>query len=168
MAAAGLDLSTYKHPDWVQTPAEGDYIHGMVTEASARRVLVKLGKVSAVLTPERWVWTGMSSGTFLKVGDLVYVKIVPGSAAGGSSDGELKAALEEDTGVQGSMMAINNANGEVLAMVGGRDYYLSQFNRATQSTRQVGSSFKPYDYVAAFEAGMKPGDMILDAPTTRL
>ena len=78
----------------------------------------------------------------------------------------LKATLQQDSGVQASMMAVNNANGEVLAMVGGRDFALSQFNRATQAQRQVGSSFKPYDYVAAFEAGMKPTDMILDAPTT--
>jgi penicillin-binding protein 1A len=63
-------------------------------------------------------------------------------------------------------MAIDNSNGEVLAMVGGRDYALSQFNRATQSTRQVGSSFKPYVYTAAIEAGAKPSDIVIDAPTS--
>jgi penicillin-binding protein 1A len=63
-------------------------------------------------------------------------------------------------------MAIDNANGEVLAMVGGRDFALSQFNRATQAERQVGSSFKPYVYTAAMEAGMKPYDTVLDTPTT--
>jgi penicillin-binding protein 1A len=51
-------------------------------------------------------------------------------------------------------------------MVGGRDFALSQFNRATQSQRQVGSSFKPYVYTAAMEAGMKPTDTVLDTPTT--
>jgi penicillin-binding protein 1A len=64
------------------------------------------------------------------------------------------------------MMAVDNGNGEVVAMVGGRDFALSQFNRATQSQRQVGSSFKPYDYTAALEAGMKPTDSVLDKPTT--
>ncbi len=63
-------------------------------------------------------------------------------------------------------MAVDNANGEVLAMVGGRDFALSQFNRATQAERQVGSSFKPYVYTAAMEAGMKPYDTVLDTPTT--
>ncbi len=74
--------------------------------------------------------------------------------------------LEQDSGAQASMMAVDNSNGEVLAMVGGRDFALSQFNRATQAQRQVGSSFKPYVYTAAMEAGMKPTDIVLDAPTT--
>ena len=64
------------------------------------------------------------------------------------------------------MMAIDNASGEVLAMVGGRDFALSQFNRATQSQREVGSSFKPYDYTAAVEAGAKPTDIIVDGPVS--
>ena len=57
------------------------------------------------------------------------------------------------------MMAVDNSNGEVIAMVGGRDFALSQFNRATQSEREVGSSFKPYVYTTAIEAGMKPWDI---------
>ncbi len=51
-------------------------------------------------------------------------------------------------------------------MVGGRDFALSQFNRATQAQRQVGSSFKPYVYSTAVEAGAKPTDLIVDGPTT--
>ena len=48
----------------------------------------------------------------------------------------------------------------------GRDFALSQFNRATQAQRQVGSSFKPYVYTTAVEAGAKPTDMIVDGPVT--
>ena len=64
------------------------------------------------------------------------------------------------------MMAVDNANGEVLAMVGGRDFALSQFNRATQAQREVGSSFKPYVYTTAVEAGAKPTDIIVDGPVS--
>ena len=64
------------------------------------------------------------------------------------------------------MMAVDNASGEVLAMVGGRDFALSQFNRATQAQRQVGSSFKPYVYTTAIEAGAKPTDIVVDGPVT--
>jgi penicillin-binding protein 1A len=63
-------------------------------------------------------------------------------------------------------MAIDNTTGDILAMVGGRDYSLSQFNRATQSERQTGSSFKPYVYTAAIEAGAKPDDIIVDGPVS--
>ena len=51
-------------------------------------------------------------------------------------------------------------------MVGGRDFNLSKFNRATQALRQVGSSFKPYVYTAAIDRGATPDDTILDAPVT--
>jgi penicillin-binding protein 1A len=63
-------------------------------------------------------------------------------------------------------MAMDNNTGDVLAMVGGRDYALSQFNRATQSERQTGSSFKPYVYTAAIEDGVKPTDIIVDGPVS--
>ena len=61
-------------------------------------------------------------------------------------------------------MAIDNTSGDVLAMVGGRDYAVSVFNRATQAERQTGSSFKPYVYTAAIEDGVKPTDIIVDGP----
>jgi penicillin-binding protein 1A len=64
-------------------------------------------------------------------------------------------------------MAIDNTNGDIKAMVGGRDFELSKFNRATQALRQVGSSFKPYVYTTALDEGtMSPNDYILDAPVT--
>jgi penicillin-binding protein 1A len=55
-------------------------------------------------------------------------------------------------------------DGTVRAMVGGRDYGLSQFNRATDALRQPGSSFKPYVYAAAFENGYKPTSIVRDEP----
>jgi penicillin-binding protein 1A len=55
-------------------------------------------------------------------------------------------------------------DGAVRAMVGGRDYGASQFNRATDAMRQPGSSFKPYVYAMALERGMKPTSIVVDAP----
>ncbi|SFB03191.1 penicillin-binding protein 1A [Rhizobium sp. NFR07] len=66
---------------------------------------------------------------------------------------------------QGAMVMIENG-GAVRAMVGGRDYGESQFNRATKALRQPGSSFKLYTYSAAMEHGMKPETTISDAPIT--
>ena len=56
--------------------------------------------------------------------------------------------------------------GAVKAMVGGRSYKESQFNRAVQASRQPGSAFKPFVYLAALEAGMAPGTRIADSPVT--
>ncbi|PYE28793.1 penicillin-binding protein 1A [Rhizobium sp. PP-CC-3A-592] len=66
---------------------------------------------------------------------------------------------------QGALVMIENG-GAVRAMVGGRDYGESQFNRATKALRQPGSSFKAYTYAAAMEKGMTPETTISDAPIT--
>ena len=57
-----------------------------------------------------------------------------------------------------------DVDGSVRAMVGGRDYGASQFNRATDAMRQPGSSFKPYVYATALEHGFKPTSIVVDAP----
>ena len=59
-----------------------------------------------------------------------------------------------------------DGGGAVRAMIGGRDYGYSQFNRATQAKRQPGSAFKPFIYLTAIEAGARPDNLILDAPIT--
>jgi penicillin-binding protein 1A len=82
------------------------------------------------------------------------------------SEGKARVSLEQDSGTQGALIAIDNATGEIKAMVGGRDFELSKFDRATQALRQVGSSFKPYVYTAAIDQGARPDDTILDAPVS--
>jgi 1A family penicillin-binding protein len=68
--------------------------------------------------------------------------------------------------LQGSFVAMDPVTGDVHALVGGRDYAASSFNRATQSRRQAGSAFKPIIYAAALERGYSPGTMLrgLDTP----
>ena len=61
-------------------------------------------------------------------------------------------------------VVIADTEGGVRAMVGGRDYTASQFNRATDALRQPGSSFKPYVYAMALESGMKPTSIVVDGP----
>lgn len=68
-------------------------------------------------------------------------------------------------GAQGALVALDR-DGAVKAMVGGRDYVSSIYNRATQAERQPGSAFKLFVYLAALESGMKPDDMIVDEPIT--
>ncbi|HSC26746.1 MAG TPA: penicillin-binding transpeptidase domain-containing protein, partial [Vicinamibacterales bacterium] len=62
--------------------------------------------------------------------------------------------------LQGALIAIDPSNGHVRAMVGGRDFNESRFNRAVQARRQAGSAFKPFVFAAALEAGYSPASMI--------
>jgi len=66
--------------------------------------------------------------------------------------------------VQGAFTAIDNATGDVIAMVGGRSFRESEFNRAVQALRQPGSSFKPFVYTACIDNGFKPTDIVDDNP----
>jgi penicillin-binding protein 1A len=160
--AQGIDPDQYKHPDWAMRTKPGDYVHALVTSALPLEIRARIGNLAVVITPEDWKWTGQPHGDGLvKPGDIIYVQL--GSAMEGTAR---KAALEQDSGAEGSLMAMDNTSGDVLAMVGGRDYALSQFNRATQSQRQTGSSFKPYVYTAAIENGTTPEDIVVDGPVS--
>ena len=68
-------------------------------------------------------------------------------------------------GAQGALVAIDR-DGAVRAMVGGKDYVASIYNRATQAQRQPGSAFKLFVYLSALESGMKPTDTLIDEPVT--
>ncbi len=70
----------------------------------------------------------------------------------------------EQGAVQGSLLCMDVKTGEIKAMVGGRDFKKSEFNRATQARRQPGSAFKPIIYTAAFDKGITPTTRIMDAP----
>ncbi len=65
---------------------------------------------------------------------------------------------------QGAVVVLDAATGAVRAMVGGRDYRQSPYNRAVLARRQPGSAFKPFTWLAALEAGVRPDDTVLDAP----
>jgi penicillin-binding protein 1A len=64
-------------------------------------------------------------------------------------------------------MVLDNRSGGIRAIVGGRDYGESQLNRARETRRQIGSTFKPFVYAAAFNRGMLPGASISDGPIRR-
>ena len=158
----GNTIEDYKHPDWAMKTGPGDYVHAVVTRDLPLEIHARVGSDEIVLMPDDWKWTGERFGDELvKPGDVIYVHL--GDAMEGKTR---RATLEQDSGAQASLMAIDNTTGDVLAMVGGRDYALSQFNRAIQAERQTGSSFKIYDYTAAIEEGAKPDDIIVDGPVS--
>jgi penicillin-binding protein 1A len=160
--ASGVTIEQYRHPDWAIPSGPGDYVHAVVSSVMPLEIHARIGEGDVVLLPADWQWTGEHYGDALvKPGDIIYIHLT--DAVEGIAR---RATLEQDSGTQGSLFAMDNTSGDVLAMVGGRDFALSQFNRATQSERQTGSSFKPYVYTTAFEEGAKPTDIIVDAPVS--
>ncbi len=72
--------------------------------------------------------------------------------------------LDQYPEVQGALISLHPNSGEIVSMMGGIDFYKSQFNRALQSLRQPGSCFKPFLYAAALENGFTPASIIIDSP----
>ncbi|HLW54962.1 MAG TPA: PBP1A family penicillin-binding protein [Candidatus Angelobacter sp.] len=158
----GATISSFRDPDWDQPLQPGNYVHGLVVDVGLQFAKIKFAKYTASVGPAELAWTGYKlARSALSPGDLVYVKII---SLG--NEGSARVSLEQDSGAQGALLAIENSTGDIKAMVGGRDFEQSKFNRATQAQRQAGSSFKPFVYVAAIDKGADPDDRIVDEPTT--
>jgi penicillin-binding protein 1A len=142
-------------------------IPGIVTESTEKSALVYLDDGQSVpleLAAVSWAHAYQDEShrgpavkrvdALLKVGDVVRLARGP--------DGKWK--LSQVPAAQGALIALNPEDGAIQAEVGGFSYARSKFNRAVQSNRQPGSSFKPYFYAAAFEHGFTPASMVNDAP----
>jgi penicillin-binding protein 1A len=92
----------------------------------------------------------------LDVGDVVYVEPLAGK------DGQFR--LRQIPEVSGAIVVMDPWTGRVLALSGGFSFDQSQFDRATQAMRQVGSSFKPFVYSAALDNGYTPSSIVIDGP----
>jgi penicillin-binding protein 1A len=161
VVANGESIDSYRHVDWQNDIGLGSYVHALVTSVSPQYATIKFGQYGAELGPAEIKWTRYTSPQqFLTRGDLVYVKILELNGT------QSRVSLEHESGVQGALLAVDNATGDIKAMVGGRSFEESKFNRATQAMRQVGSSFKPYIYTAAIDEGMTPDDTVVDAPVS--
>jgi penicillin-binding protein 1A len=150
---------TYAHPDWRGLLEGGALVHGLVLDAKPDHALVKVGELTARVTPADFTWTGKKlANEIFAPGDvdLFQVKEIKGQT--------LHLALDQRPQVQGALAVIENSSGAIRAMVGGYDFEESKFNRARQAERQSGSSFKVYVYAAALMDGASPFNTIVDAP----
>ena len=133
----------------VATTADGTFIPAEdVTWARKRLADGSLGKKAKV------------AGDLVVVGDVVFVRAVTKDEDGLF----VRWSLRQIPEVQGGFMAMDVNTGRVIAMQGGFSYQESVFNRATQATRQPGSSFKPFVYAAALDSGFNPTTIVIDAP----
>ena len=154
-------LDTYEDEDWRHSIEKGSYVTGLILSMDEKNAVVKIGPYRAILSPGDLAWTGRKKpAELLKIGDLAQFSIQE------LRDNTARLQLEQQTGPQAAILAIDNSTGEIKAMVGGYSFEDSKFNRATQAVRQVGSSFKIYVYADALEKGSTPFDTIVDLPFT--
>ncbi len=108
----------------------------------------------------KWVLRGRSLANYFAVNDLVMVRATDQNPESGLWN--LVTAPPPD--LQGGLVLLENKTGKVLAIIGGRDFGQSQFNRAIQARRQPGSSFKPIVYTAAIDNGYTEASILYDTP----
>ncbi len=163
LSEPGTNLTTWNDPSWrFLRWQRGELAYAVVVDVEAGKATLRIADRSALLLPEGIKWTGRSNLTRLtKRGDVLLVRLreIPVAA-----DRPLAVEVEGEPTTEGAMLVVDNRTGAILALVGGFDFERSEWDRAIQAARQCGSAFKPFVYLAAFERGFSPTDLMLDAP----
>tara|TARA_R100000322_G_scaffold126500_2_gene83035 strand:+ start:5631 stop:8141 length:2511 start_codon:yes stop_codon:yes gene_type:complete len=171
-----IDPATLDDGTWEDALAEvrvardinlnGQWYVAVVDQIGSNEMTVK---IEGQPEPQPWViprsdtsWFRGSFADNFERGDIVHVRtLTDGEGAEGNF---VRWSLRQVPEVQGGFMAMDVNTGRVIAMQGGFSYENSTFNRATQATRQPGSSFKPFVYASALSSGFSPASIIIDAP----
>lgn len=140
-------------------------LEAVVTQVDAKKKLlhVQVGQTKGMIQNKDLRWTlgrGKNLEQLCAPGDVVLVQAL-------AQDPKTDAwtfSLEQEPQVHSALMSLDLKDGAVKAMVGGRDFQETQFNRAVQARRQPGSAFKPIIYTAAMDNGFTPGSILIDAP----
>ncbi len=141
------------------------YQKAVITEAAKNTLKIKLSDGSEGLVnfkENNWITNNRKAKTFLDIfafDDMIYVSPV---LKDNVSTGVYM--IEQDPDLEGAVVSMNPQTGEIYAMAGGMSYFKSFFNRAVQARRQVGSTFKPLVYAAAYESGYYPMSIFYDTP----
>lgn len=145
--------------DWSNDLATIERPKGMINDWDLAVILngttYELGLINeekVTLDDRDHVWGGS-----LKRGDVVMIETI-------QTEESAIHRLRQVPQIQGAIIALDPDTGRVLAMSGGWDYELSEFNRATQALRQTGSAFKPFIYAAGLAKGLSPSTLISDGP----
>jgi penicillin-binding protein 1A len=163
-------------------------VQGLVLESGKTAAKVKIGREVYALDRKGIAWTGRNTPSeLLKRGDVAWFRLDAPAAekdrAKGKDEDKAKAAaaaavagagaaaplqlyLEQEPRMEAAAVVLESRTGAIRGMIGGWSFERNKFNRITQARRQVGSSFKPFVYGAAIEAGWTPSDTLLDAPTS--
>jgi penicillin-binding protein 1A len=171
-----VDLGTIQSPTPASTdqPLEpGDMDEGIVLKVAKDHYVVQVRAVKATLAFDDMAWAkrilkgpdpavdfimNPNLKQLLKPGDVIEVGVKKVAKSG------VQLTLEQTPIVEGGLIAIDPKVGAIRAMVGGYDFFRSEYNRAVQAHRQPGSAFKPLIYATAMSQGLSPATQILDAP----
>jgi penicillin-binding protein 1A len=153
-------LERYTDDAWRKAPVEGAIVPALVMGIEDGRAQVRVGALRGTLGRDQFAWTNKTSPSFLQPGDLVQLRATEVDA----DRGTIAGTLEQEPQIEGAVVALHNRTGQILAMIGGRSFQRSKFNRAVQASRQIGSTFKPVVYTAAIDRGFTPASIIMDEP----
>lgn len=136
-------------------PVIGDTLAATVVNVNNQAITAKLYTgVPIEISWDKAKWGGIRAKKYIKPDSLIRVRQSKKGAW----------LLTQIPEVEGAFVSLNPSNGAILSLVGGFDFKLNKFNRATQAKRQPGSGFKPIIYSAALEDGYTAASMINDAP----
>ncbi len=143
--------------------AEGEVSDAIVLSVSKKEATVRVKRYTGTLPNKEIAWTKTDDLTKLcQRGDVIQVKVKAVDEAAKT----LQAVLDQEPLLEGAFLAIEPKSGQIKAMVGGYSFQRSEWNRASQATRQAGSSIKPLLYTAALENRFTPATPIEDVPVT--
>jgi penicillin-binding protein 1A len=145
-------------------PIDPDTTYAAVVTATGKKITLASGALSVGLeaADEARLAATETRGARVEVGDVLPVRFH--AVPDGHKAGRLVATLATAPDVQGALIALDPADGHLVSMVGGYDYAKSQFNRAVQAHRQIGSAMKPFIYATAIDHGMNELTIKYDAP----
>ncbi|MDQ1560318.1 MAG: penicillin-binding protein, partial [Pyrinomonadaceae bacterium] len=161
--ATPQQLASFVLPEWYGSNYTPDtYARGLVMAIDPARneATVRFGGYTATVTAQDMGWSGRQPKSEFTVGDVAEFKIKEVD----KDERRLEVELTQIPDIQSALYTVNAKNGEVVAMIGGYDFYTNKFNNATQAYRQTGSCFKPFIYTAAVEWGLTPDSTVSGAP----
>ncbi len=160
----GKNLDTEWLSGWATAYAgEGEVTDAVVLSVSRKEASVRVKRYTGRLLNKDIAWTRTDDLTKLfQRGDIIQVKVKSVDEPGKT----LEVSLDQEPLLEGAFLAVDPRSGQIKAMVGGYSFQRSEWNRATQATRQAGSAIKPLLYTAALENRFTASTPIEDLPVT--
>jgi len=171
-AEAGADFRATHEGD---EPDGWGLLHALVTGVQDNQVNIWAAGAAGTIPFDTFQWAGRRIVDPKRPDEVAWKKAQRPAEVLAVGDEILVSRATDDAGhatyrlaqlpeVEAALVCLRPADGAILALVGGKDFEASEFNRAVQARRQPGSAFKPFIYGAAVEAGRSPASVYLDSP----